>query len=63
MITTPTTDYYSRVGTKFSTVLRRYIAGGWNVKIIEANSDINGDGTINAEDVTMLRRFLTGGWR
>ena len=50
------------INSKDVTVLRRYIAGGWNVKIIEANSDINGDGTINAKDVTLLRRYLAGGW-
>ena len=43
-------------------MLRRHLAGGWNVKINAANADVNKDGAINAKDVTMLRRFLAGGW-
>ena len=44
------------------TMLRRHLAGGWNVTIIEANADVDGDGEITPKDVTILRRFLAGGW-
>lgn len=50
------------INAKDVTMLRRYLAGGWNVTIHSENSDIDGDGNINAKDVTMLRRYLTGGW-
>ena len=50
------------INAKDVTVLRRYLAGGWNVTIIEAASDIDRDGNINAKDVTILRRYLAGGW-
>ena len=43
-------------------VLRRHLAGGWNVTISEANSDVNKDGSIDLKDVTILRRYLAGGW-
>lgn len=50
------------INAKDVTMLRRHLAGGWNVKINVANADVNKDGAINAKDVTMLRRFLAGGW-
>ena len=50
------------VDLKDVTILRRHLAGGWNVKINEYNSDVNGDGSIDLKDVTILRRYLAGGW-
>ena len=45
------------------TLLRRYIAGGWeNVTIDTAAADVNGDGNVNLKDVTILRRSIAGGW-
>ena len=50
------------INAKDVTMLRRFLAGGWNVEIEKTNSDVNRDGEINAKDVTMLRRYLAGGW-
>ena len=50
------------IDLKDVTVLRRHLAGGWNVTISEANSDVNKDGSIDLKDVTILRRYLAGGW-
>ncbi len=50
------------ITSKDVTILRRYLAGGWNVEINEVNSDINGDGEVTSKDVTLLRRYLAGGW-
>ena len=50
------------IDLKDVTVLRRHLAGGWNVTINEANSDVNRDGSIDLKDVTILRRYLAGGW-
>ena len=50
------------IDLKDVTVLRRHLAGGWNVIISEANSDVNRDGSIDLKDVTILRRYLAGGW-
>jgi len=50
------------ITAKDVTILRRYLAGGWDVTVNLANADVNADGTINAKDVTMLRRYLAGGW-
>lgn len=44
------------------TLLRRYLAKGWNVKVAVEDADIDGDGDITPKDVTMLRRYLAGGW-
>ncbi len=44
------------------TVLRRYLAGGWNVSVSAEDADVDGDGNISPKDVTVLRRFLAGGW-
>ena len=50
------------VDLKDVTVLRRHLAGGWNVTINETNSDVNKDGSIDLKDVTIIRRYLAGGW-
>lgn len=55
-------DYREKIDAKDVTMLRRQLAGGWNVIINEEKADINQDGEINAKDVTMLRRYLAGGW-
>ncbi len=51
-----------RVNGTDITLIRRYIAGGYNVKITEAVADINGDGRINGTDVSLIRRYLAGGY-
>ena len=50
------------VNLKDVVVLRRYIAGGWNVILDSSTADINGDGSINLKDVVTLRRMIAGGW-
>jgi len=44
------------------TILRRHLAGGYGVTIIEENSDVNSDSLINAKDITILRRYHAGGY-
>lgn len=56
------TDVDGNITPKDVTLLRRYLAGGWNVEISEANADVDKDGSITPKDVTMLRRYLAGGW-
>lgn len=41
-------------------ILRRYLAGGYNVVIDETTADINRDGQITIADVVLLRRLLVG---
>lgn len=43
-------------------VITRWLAGGWDATINEANSDVNRDGEINLKDVVLIRRYLAGGW-
>lgn len=43
-------------------LIRRWMAGGWNVTIDESLADVNGDHVVNLGDVILLRRFLCGGW-
>lgn len=50
------------VGTKDVTVLRRYIAGGYNVTVVDEALDVNRDDAITTKDVTALRRFIAGGY-
>ena len=50
------------VNGKDVTLLRRYIAGGYDVIINEDAADVNDDNTINGKDVTLLRRFNAGGY-
>ena len=44
------------------TKLRRYLAGGWDVKVATEDGDVDEDGAITPKDVTKLRRYLAGGW-
>lgn len=50
------------VNLKDVTILRRYIAGGWDVAADINAADLNGDGNVNLKDVTILRRYIAGGW-
>ena len=44
------------------TLVRRYIAGGYNVEILTQAADVNKDGRINGTDVTLIRRYIAGGY-
>lgn len=48
-------------GTDVS-LLRRYIAGGYDVQINLAVADVDQNGRINGADVSLIRRFIAGGW-
>lgn len=50
------------VNLKDVVLLRRYIAGGWNVTVDESKADMNGDGKVNLKDVVLLRRIIAGGY-
>lgn len=50
------------VNGKDVTLVRRFIAGGYDTEIKEAAADVNDDGVINGKDVTLIRRFITGGY-
>lgn len=43
-------------------LLRRYIAGGYGVKMNESIADLNVDGKLNSSDVILLRRYIAGGY-
>lgn len=43
-------------------LMRRYIAGGYNVNINEAAANVNNDAKVNAVDVTLVRRYVAGGY-
>lgn len=42
--------------------LRRFIAGGYGVAIIEKAGDVNADGLLNTTDVVYIRRYIAGGY-
>lgn len=50
------------VNLKDAVMIRRYIAGNWDIDINEAVADVNGDGTVNLKDVVMIRRYIAGNW-
>ena len=50
------------VNTKDVVMMRRAIAGGYNLTINEAAADVNADGTLNTKDVVVLRRYIAGGY-
>ena len=50
------------VDAKDINLIRRYIAGGYNVTINKVAADINADGKVNADDVNLLRQYIAGGY-
>lgn len=50
------------LNAKDVTALRRYLAGGYTISVVESLLDVNHDGSLNAKDVTYLRRALAGGY-
>ena len=50
------------VNLKDAVLLRRYIAGGWDVTLDETLANVNGDKQVNLKDVVVLRRYIAGGW-
>ena len=50
------------INLKDVVLLRRFIAGGWNLLLDPSIADLNGDGLINLKDVVILRRYIAGGW-
>ena len=47
---------------KDTVLIRRYLAGGWDVTIDETAADADGDGTVTMQDVVLLNRYIAGGW-
>ena len=43
-------------------IIRRYIAGGWDININAENADVNNDDKIDLKDVILIRRYIAGGW-
>ena len=50
------------IDAKDVNLMRRYIAGGYNVTINEYAADVNADGEIDAKDVNLTRRYIAGGY-
>lgn len=50
------------INAKDITALRRFIATGYGIKIVEPAADTNHDNALNAKDITLLRRFIAGGY-
>lgn len=55
-------DGDGEITPKDVTMLRRYLAKGWNVDVAVEDADVDSDGVISPKDVTMLRRYLAKGW-
>ena len=43
-------------------LIRRYLAGGWDVDINTDNADVDGDEEVTLLDVILIRRYLAGGF-
>ena len=50
------------VDVKDIIILRRFIAGGYEITYVEAAVDINRDGSNDAKDIITLRRFVADGY-
>lgn len=43
-------------------LIRRFIAGGWDVELDTETADVNNDGEVDLKDVVLIRRYIAGGW-
>ncbi len=43
-------------------LIRRYIAGGWDVELDTETADVNNDDEVDLKDVVLIRRYIAGGW-
>ena len=43
-------------------IMRRALAGGWDLRIDGEAADVNKDGSFDLKDVVLLRRYIAGGW-
>lgn len=43
-------------------LIRRHIAGGWDVEVDLDAADVNDDGNVDLKDVVLIRRYIAGGW-
>ena len=43
-------------------LIRRFIAGGWNVELDTETADVNNDNEVDLKDVVLIRRYIAGGW-
>ena len=50
------------VDLKDVVIIRRYVAGGWDVEIDTVNADVNADNIVDLKDVVLTRRYIAGGW-
>ena len=51
-----------KVDLKDVILIRRCIAGGWDVEIDTVNADVNADDIVDLKDVILIRRYIAGGW-
>ena len=42
--------------------IRRWLVGGWNAVINEANADVDGNNKVNLKDAVYIRRYLADDW-
>lgn len=43
-------------------IIRRFIAGGWDVELDTETADVNNDNEVDLKDVVLIRRYIAGGW-
>ena len=43
-------------------LIRRFIAGGWDVELDTETADVNNDNEVVLKDVVLIRRYIAGGW-
>ena len=51
-----------KIDVKDIIILRRFIAGGYDISYVEAAVDINKDGSNDVKDIITLRRYIAGGY-
>lgn len=50
------------IGATDVTLIRRYLAGGFNVSVDTSVADTDSNGEINAQDITYIRNIVASGW-
>lgn len=52
----------NEIDLKDVVLIRRFIAGGWDVELDTETADVNNDNEVDLKDVVLIRRYIAGGW-
>ena len=55
-------DENGEVNSRDIVLTRRFVAGGYDVSILEVAADVDASGDVNSRDIVLMRRYVAGGY-